>query len=200
MRHGLLLARTLLIAIVVGLALAAASHAQATQWTTFRYDALGRVTLATYPDGTQTRACYDVGVTVEIDANKHKTRTTRDAAGRVVKVEEYTGTHSSCTTARGTPYATTTYTYDRLGNLLTVTDAMGNQTTLQYDTLSRKTQMQDPDLGTWTYQYDLTGNLTRQTDMKKAAAPFSLRQPEPAGAEGRRHAESPGGGGRAVHL
>ena len=69
MCHGLLLARTLPLVIMVGLACAAASHAQATQWTTFTYDALGRVTLTTYPDGTQTRACYAVGVTVEIDAH-----------------------------------------------------------------------------------------------------------------------------------
>ena len=172
MRHGLLLARTLPLVLVLGLVCAAASHAQSTQWTTFSYDALGRVTLTKYPDGTQTRACYDVGVTVAIDANQHKTRTTRDAYGRVVKVEEYTGTFTTCETGRGTPYATTTYTYDRLGNLLTVTDALGNQTTLQYDTLSRKTQMRDPDLGTWTYQYDLNGNLTKQTDMKNQSIHF----------------------------
>ena len=146
--------------------------ATTTQWTTFRYDALGRVTRTTYPDGTQTRACYDDWVTVEIDANRHKTRTTRDAYGRVVKVEEYTGTYTTCSTARGTPYATTTYVYDRLGNLLTVTDALGNRTTMRYDTLSRKTQMRDPDLGTWTYQYDLNGNLIRQTDAKRQRVHF----------------------------
>ena len=42
-------------------------------------------------------------------------RTTRDAYGRVVKVEEYTGTYTTCTTARGSPYATTTYAYDQRG-------------------------------------------------------------------------------------
>ena len=162
-----LLALTLLLLVPVSPTFVPASAAAlATQWTTFRYDALGRVTRTTYPDGTQTRACYDDWVTVEIDANRHKTRTTRDAYGRVVKVEEYTGTYTTCSTARGTPYATTTYTYDRLDNLLTVTDALGNRTTMQYDTLSRKTQMRAPDLGTWRYQYDLNGNLIRQTDAK----------------------------------
>ena len=162
-----LLALTLLLLVPVSPTFVPASAAAlATQWTTFRYDALGRVTRTTYPDGTQTRACYDDWVTVEIDANRHKTRTTRDAYGRVVKVEEYTGTYTTCSTARGTPYATTTYTYDRLDNLLTVTDALGNRTTMQYDTLSRKTQMRAPDLGTWRYQYDLNGNLLRQTDAK----------------------------------
>ena len=136
------------------------------QWSTSTYDPLGRVVQTTHPDGTRTRACYDDGVTVTLDAKNHKKRTTRDAYGRVTKVEEYTGTFSTCSTARGTPYATTTYAHDRLGNLTTVTDTLGNRTTMTYDTLSRKTSMRDPDLGTWTYAYDRNGNLTRQTDAK----------------------------------
>ena len=136
------------------------------QWTRWEYDVLGRVTRTTHPDGSQTQACYDDGVMVTLDANQHKTRTTRDADGQVLTVDEYTGTHATCSPADGTPYATTTYTYDPLGNLVTVTDALGNRTTLQYDTLSRKIQMQDPDLGTWTYAYDAQGNLVQQTDAK----------------------------------
>ena len=109
---------------------------------------------------------------MRLDAQQHKTRTTRDAYGRVGTVEEYTGTSATCTTARGTPYATTRYTYDRVGNLTQVTDALGNRTTMAYDTLSRKTRMTDPDLGTWRYQYDGTGNLTQQTDAKQQTLSF----------------------------
>ena len=82
-----------------------------------------------------------------------------------MSIEEYTGTFTTCDTAVGTPYATT-YAYDVLGNLLTLTDALGNQSAMQYDTLSRKTFMHDPDMGDWTYQYDANGNLTLQTDTK----------------------------------
>ncbi len=140
------------------------------QWTTSAYDPLGRVLWTMHPAGTF-QACYDDGVTVTVDAKGHRKRTTRDAYGRVTKVEEYTG-NSNCTTARGTPYATTTYAYDRLGNLTAVTDALGNRTTLTYDTLSRKTSMRDPDLGTWTYAYDRHGNLIRQTDAKRQQTHF----------------------------
>ena len=140
------------------------------QWTMSAYDPLGRVLWTMHPAGTF-QACYDDGVTVTLDAKGHRKRTTRDAYGRVTKVEEYTG-NSNCTTARGTPYATTTYAYDRLGNLTTVTDALGNRTTLTYDTLSRKTSMRDPDLGTWTYAYDRHGNLIRQTDAKRQQTHF----------------------------
>src|SRR5439155_14256378 len=65
-----------------------------------------------------------------------------------------------------------TYQYDVLGNLLSVTDAKGNQSTMQYDTLSRKTSMHDPDMGNWTYAYDAAGNLAQQTDAKSQAIYF----------------------------
>ncbi len=59
---------------------------------------------------------------------------------------------------------TTQYAYDVFNNLKVVTDALNNITTINYDTLSRKTEMFDPDMGHWTYQYDAAGNLITQTD------------------------------------
>ena len=91
------------------------------------------------------------------------------------KVEEYLGTYTTgcttdstanSTTGIGSPYAATTYAYDVLGKLLKVTDAEGNQTTIQYDNLGRKVNMQDPDMGYWTYAYDANGNLIKQTDAR----------------------------------
>ncbi|HNT78272.1 MAG TPA: RHS repeat-associated core domain-containing protein [Anaerolineae bacterium] len=63
---------------------------------------------------------------------------------------------------------TTTYAYDTLGNLLTVTDTMPtpNVTTMLYDALGRKTEMTDPDMGHWYYYYDNAGNLIRQRDAR----------------------------------
>jgi YD repeat-containing protein len=74
--------------------------------------------------------------------------------------------HGQCTASAGSPYATTSYAYDVLGNLATVTDALGNQSTMTYDTLSRKTAMHDPDMGNWSYISDAVGNLIQQTDAK----------------------------------
>ncbi len=136
------------------------------QWTTSEYDPLGRTIKTTNPDGSRGLACYDDWVTVAIDANHHRHRTVRDAYGRVVTVQEYTGTYTTCTTSVGSPYSTTTYAYDVLGNLKTLTDTKGNVSTMTYDTLSRKTAMHDPDMGNWSYVYDAAGNLTRQTDAK----------------------------------
>jgi YD repeat-containing protein len=114
------------------------------------YDSLGRVLNTTHPDGSLSKTCYADWVTVEVDRRQHRTRHTRDAYGRTLKIEEYSGTFASCDGAVGTPYATTFYQYDVLGNLRFVTDAKNNQTEMRYDTLSRKTWMHDPDMGTWT--------------------------------------------------
>ena len=166
------------------------------RWRTMTYDALGRVTQVTHPDtlsGTAlvSKSCYGPFITVTLDPSGERKRETKDAYGRVVKIEEYSTTTSTCDTSVGTPYATTNYTYDLLGNLTKVVDALGNRTTMRYDTLSRKLAMSDPDISTngtstcgdlttltpagtypwyaapcWNYQYDAAGNLTRQTDAK----------------------------------
>ena len=151
---------------------------------TYQTDPLGRVTLTTYPDGRVERTCYglgetgyDVGVTATVDANGHKTRTVRDAYGQVVTVQEYDGDYSSnCSTEVESPYATTQYTYDALGNLKTVKDDAENLTTMVYDSLSRKISMNDPDMGVWTYEYDGVGNLTKQTDAENQVLYFQYDQ------------------------
>ncbi len=168
------------------------------RWRTMTYDALGRVTQVTHPDtlgGTPltSKTCYAPFVTVTVDASGSRKREVKDAYGRVVTIQEHNALYTTCTPADdpGGVYATTTYTYDLLGNLTKVVDALGNRTTMRYDTLGRKLAMSDPDMSTngtttcadltavnpnatypwyaapcWNYQYDASGNLTRQTDAK----------------------------------
>ncbi len=94
--------------------------------------------------------------------------------GRVAKVEEYlVAGGTPCDTSVGTVYATTTYAYNVLDNLTTITDAQTNGTSFVYDSLRRRTQMVDPDLGTWQYGYDAAGNLRTQTDAKGQTITFS---------------------------
>jgi RHS repeat-associated protein len=76
----------------------------------------------------------------------------------------------------------TTYDYDGLDNLNEVT--RGNHvcestyttgtvvTTIDYDSLGRKTSMDDPDMGQWDYEYDVSGNLVRQEDANDNALCF----------------------------
>lgn len=58
----------------------------------------------------------------------------------------------------------TSYEYGLLNNLTKVTDVAGNETTIEYDALGRKTSMDDPDMGEWSYGYDPAGNLVEQID------------------------------------
>jgi RHS repeat-associated protein len=147
------------------------------RYTTFTYDAMGRVKLVNKPDGTSVQSCYANGVTVTIDADQHRKRKTNNAQGMLVKVEEYLGTYSACTTDVGSgassPYAQTLYQYDVLGNLRFVTDAENNQTEMHYDNVGRKDYMRDPDMGYWQYGYDANGNLTSQIDANNQIISFS---------------------------
>ena len=132
-------------------------------WTTTTYDPLGNVQTVTNPDGTSRSEDHSSLTAVSIDENSHKTTSTRNGLGEAVSVSSYTGTTNPYPL-----YAATSYGYDPLGNLTSVTDPANNQTTMGYDMLGRKTSMADMDMSVsghpWSYQYDAAGNLLQQTD------------------------------------
>ncbi len=134
------------------------------RWITYTYDPVGRVTEITNPDGTTTTTVYDKGTMTYTDANGNKKVEEKDVYGRLITVEEYMD---------GGLYATSTYEYNTIGNLIKLTDTDGNQTTMTYDTLGRKLTMVDPDMGTWSYAYDANGNLTSQTDSRSRTITFT---------------------------
>lgn len=128
------------------------------KYSFIEYDALGRVISVTNPDGTETQHDYSVTWSDFVtNPLGYDTRYYYDAFSKLVSVQETDG---------GTELYTTGYQYDTLGNLIRVTDARGNITEMDYDWLSRKTDMTDPDMGTWSYEYDDNGNLVSQTDAK----------------------------------
>ena len=122
----------------------------------YDYDEAGRVLSVTAPDASRTESAYKKGVTTIIDAKGHKRTEKRDAYGRLEVVREFKGSGDLCSL-----YATTTYGYDVLGNLVEVQPATvdlggGLQiappaTEIGYDTLSRKIWMNDPDMDEWSY-------------------------------------------------
>jgi RHS repeat-associated protein len=130
---------------------------------TFTYDAVGRRTRIDYPDSTNSQVSFSDFVKTTTDQRGKQLRYTNDAYGRLVTVEEFNS---------GSTY-TTTYEYDVLNNLKKTTDNAANQTTITYDSLSRKTGMVDPDMGTWSYTYDLNDNLLTQTDAKSQTISFT---------------------------
>ncbi|MCP4165122.1 MAG: RHS repeat protein, partial [Chloroflexi bacterium] len=121
------------------------------------YDAVGRELTITTPDGNTSSYFYGVANNLTYadftNANGHRIQHRHDALGRLKETYEIVS---------NAVYATTSYAYDVLDNLRFVYPELGGNTEMQYDSLSRKTYMNDPDMGEWNYEYDAAGNLTRQ--------------------------------------
>jgi RHS repeat-associated protein len=136
-------------------------------WSQSYFDERGRVIETESPDSTYGSVSvtfdYNGLETTVIDPDNKKKREKKDYLGRLIQVVEDPG---------GLNYVTT-YEYNAAGDLLTVTDAAGNITEIEYDTLGRKLNMTDPDMGYWQYTYDANGNLKTQTDAKGQVTTFS---------------------------
>ena len=127
-----------------------------TDVTTYAYDANSRLETVTNAAGHVTETTsYDSAnrpLTVE-DANDVETEFVYDSLGRV----------TSSTVAEGTALeATTSYTYDDNGNVLTITLPNGVVTTNTYDDAQRLEMVEDDIGNTITYTYDDAGNITKE--------------------------------------
>lgn len=123
-------------------------------FTSMVYDPLGRMTRVTYPDSTKAESSYSNWSEIIKDPNVHQKTYHRDAFGRIIRVDELIGGQTQ----------STHYKYDPMGNLTQIANAMGQITSVTYDSLSRKIALDDPQMGRWTYAYDINGNLVTQTD------------------------------------
>jgi YD repeat-containing protein len=124
--------------------------------TTYDYDALDRLVRVHAPGDTITQTSYDAKSHTVTDPNGKATTTRYDAYGRPVAVER---------SLDGQPVVTQS-TYDLLGRLVGMQDAVGSQWTWTYDSLGRLRVEDDPDAGRWTYEYDHAGRLLTQQDAK----------------------------------
>ncbi|WP_158943366.1 RHS repeat-associated core domain-containing protein [Granulicella sp. S190] len=157
--------------------------------TTFAYDALGRKTVQTQPDGSMHQWCYDgvlsgqssfacspnassktsaTWVDDSDETNRHYQRVS-DALGRLTAVME---------PVNNLPALETDYSYDALGNVLTVNQrgAAGEtprSRSFVYDSLSRLTSSTNPETGTIGYSYDANGNLHTKTDARSISTTYS---------------------------
>ncbi|HEX7772129.1 MAG TPA: hypothetical protein VF435_06880, partial [Pyrinomonadaceae bacterium] len=124
-------------------------------WTTSAFDALGRVTSITTPDSAVTSTSYlGNAVTVTDQAGKAR-KSVSDAVGRTTSVYEDPG---------GLNYQTS-YSYDTLDNLITVSQGVQTRT-FAYDSLKRLTSVNNPESGTTSFSYDNNGNLTTRLDAR----------------------------------
>ena len=123
----------------------------ATFWTSYEYDMLGRNNKIVHSDG-----CY-----TDITFNGHET-TTKNCMGQTST--KLTNSQGLMIKSTDTYLNSNTYTYDPLGNLVSVEDAVGHVSTMTYDIRGRKKSIDDLDMGSWEYDYDVLGNLVWQKD------------------------------------
>ncbi|MEU8761990.1 RHS repeat-associated core domain-containing protein [Streptomyces sp. NPDC048659] len=126
--------------------------------TAYEYDGLGRTTeeisLIAGVEQWRTSTVYD-GSRVHVDppTGGVPTTTISDAEGRITETRHYR-TDSPEPAGPGTQYDSIKYTYNKRGQLETVTDSKNNVWSYGYDQLGRKTSASDPDAGVTTTEYD----------------------------------------------
>jgi RHS repeat-associated protein len=148
-------------------------------YTTYAYDALNRTTLVTNPDNSTDQYVY-TGRATEVTDEGNGTKSVQkisqtDALGRLSSVCEVSSTTLSFGTS-STPGACgqdiggtgflTSYSYDTLNNLLSVSQGSLSQRTFIYDSLSRLTSATNPESATTTYGYDADSNVISKVSPK----------------------------------
>ena len=160
--------------------------------TTFTLDANGNLTKIVDPDGAATQYGYNSShqLTSETDPNGKTASVTYDSFGRLSQETLFDGTSTVATTPAqesgllawggtgntGLPAtltytgkvtnpdnATTALTFDKLGGVISKTDARNHTTTITRNANDWPTSITDPMGRTTTYQYDSSGNITQIT-------------------------------------
>ena len=123
------------------------------------------------PTWGKTATAYDGEYTTVTDPAGKTRRSRLDGLGRLVRVDEPTGSPGALGTV-GSPNQATSYSYSALDNLTRVTQ--GTQTRIfAYDSLSRLTSARNPESGTIAYTYDNNGNLTQRTDARGVVTAYT---------------------------
>ncbi|MCP4428066.1 MAG: RHS repeat protein, partial [Chloroflexi bacterium] len=147
------------------------TNAKGNAWT-YSYDVLNRRTSEIDPLDNVTLYGYDLlnRLTSLTDANGVATAYEYDPLDRLTAVIQ---NHLSGQPADHESNIRTSYAYDGVGSLLTITDGNGETTTFTYDLLRRLTEEVNPIGNVWQYQYDLVGNLIRRVDAKGQITDYS---------------------------
>jgi YD repeat-containing protein len=156
-----------------------------------RYDSLGRVigrgsaeqsASLTATGGAATIVLTDHGLT---SGDRVLIRNAEDPAyNGVFSITRINANQFSITAAGGGNWSGTigvsrsavSTTYDAVGNVASVTDALGNTTTFGYDERNRKIFQTLPDDATTDYAYDDAGNLISVTDARENVTTYEYDQ------------------------
>lgn len=130
--------------------------------TEVTYDVLDRKLKTTLPDATETVMHYEISDPPG-GGSKAFATFTEDALGNTTEVYTDVRGRQLSTVAYGPDGPiTTSFTYNAIAEVLTVTDVAGNTTTFTYDMLGRQTSIDHPVNGLTELFYDPLGNITRK--------------------------------------
>ena len=136
--------------------------------TTYSYDGLSRPTQVTKPDGSAVKTAYCGGTTLITDEAMHWRRSKSDGLGRMIEVDEPNSTAATVSACPGTgePIWVTTYGYDTLNDLTSISQGGSRPRTFAYDSLKRLLSSNNPEAGSVSYSYDGDGNVLTKSDSR----------------------------------
>ncbi|GFZ77571.1 hypothetical protein GCM10011403_20870 [Pseudohongiella nitratireducens] len=135
-------------------------------WISSNFDDMGRQISSTNGLGYTSKTSYSEALLsggkshlmmTATDAENQSKITVYDALGQLLLAEDALG-------------GVVEYEYNSVGQLTKListgnaSDSFNIQTTIQYDSLGRRTSLVDPDIGTWSYVYNAYDEMTSQTD------------------------------------
>jgi RHS repeat-associated protein len=176
--------------------LVATANSSVPSQTGYVYDGDGRVIRQiAYKNGTQTwetDTTYGGNYITVVPPSGGTSQTTlTDGRGLTTAIYQY---HSGVPADPSDPssdYDATSYTYTAATNLASITDAAGNHWTYTYDLLGNQLTLATPDAGTTTSSYDPAGHLMSVTDARGKVTSYTYDS------DGRKTAEYDTTGGAA---
>jgi RHS repeat-associated protein len=132
--------------------------------TTYGYGGISQLSSVTFAEGGAISYVYDHNHRTMTNTDGHKRRYTYQEDGRIIEVmDEDTG---------GQLTVATTYGYDALGRLITITQGVQTRS-FTFDNLGRLKSETHPESGTVNFTYDANSNLLTKTDARAITTTYT---------------------------
>lgn len=148
-------------------------------WSYF-YSSSNKLIKEIDPKGHETNYVYDdlnrlIEKYYTVNGEVFSYKTEYDLLGRIVKTinplqqatsTSYTSRNEVSTKTNALDEPTLRYTYDKNGNVNSITDAEGRTTTITYDAFNRKIELVDDEMNIQKWSYNEAGHIQKYTDSR----------------------------------